>query len=248
MRNHRAMHGALYSSTLREQLDHARQGLLSIDWRDELAIRSRLPTAGHLCLLKRERGDLGEIGTSELRRCAWLDVAHLDAALWEPYAVGGDWRAALDAWYAASMDAFEEHLLTVVHASGRFCGVGLSELIFRRDMIEASYRAGIAAGAGKDNGWRDWLATRSAERWEPERADCYRMAMLEEGLSTEPLYLAKWTTEMPFKRTGYDLSFQERLFVYRKLHNELETLPAYWTAARTSSKPTEKHEAPSERR
>jgi hypothetical protein len=243
MRNLRTVHGALYSSTLREQLDHARRGLLSAEWRDQLATRSRLPAAGHLCLLKRERGDRGDIGLAELRRCAWLDVAHLEAALWEPYAVGGDWRAALDAWYTASMNAFEEYVLSLVHASGRSCGIDLSELIFRRDMLEASYRAGIAAGTGKDNGWRDWLATRSAERWEPDRAECYRMAMLDEGLPTEPLYLANWETEMLFERTGYDLYFQERLFVYRKLHNELETLPAYWTAARTILDPEEKHEA-----
>jgi hypothetical protein len=234
MRNLRLLHGALYSSTLRDQLDRARRGLLSADWRDDLATRSRMPAKGHLCLLQRERDERGDIGAPELRRCAWLDVAHLEAASWEPHAAGGDWRAALDAWYTASMNAFEEHVLSVMHASGKFCSIGLSELIFRRDLLKASYRAGIAAGTGEDNGWRDWIATRSAERWEPDRAECYRMAMLDEGLPTEPLYLSKWTTEMPFERTGYDLSFQERLFVYRKLHNELETLPAYWTATRTS--------------
>jgi hypothetical protein len=33
----RAAHDELYSSTLREQLDRARRGLLSVEWRDELA-------------------------------------------------------------------------------------------------------------------------------------------------------------------------------------------------------------------
>jgi hypothetical protein len=69
------------------------------------------------------------------------------------------------------------------------------------------------------------------------------MAMLDEGLPTEPLYLASGASEMPDKRTGYNLYFQERLFVYRKLHNELETLPACWTAARTIVEAEEKHEA-----
>ncbi|EUA17578.1 hypothetical protein I553_10670 [Mycobacterium xenopi 4042] len=169
--------------------------------------------------------------TGELRRCAQLDVAHLEAALWEPYAAAGDWRSALDAWCSASIDAFQEYVLQVVATSGRCRGIDLHELVFRRDMLEASYRAGIAAGTGEDNGWREWLATRAAERWEPDRAECYRMAMLDEGLPAEPLYFADFTTKMPYKRTSYDPYFQERLYGYRKLHNDLETLPTYWTVA-----------------
>jgi hypothetical protein len=168
-----------------------------------------LPAAGHVCLFKREDGDRSDIGPAELCRCAKLDVGQLEAALWEPYAAGGDWRAALDAWYAASMNAYASYVLVVVKTSGRFRGIDRYELVFRRDMLEASYRAGLAAGTSEDNGWRDWLATRSAERWEPDRAECYQMAMLDEGLPTEPLYFARWATEMPYMRTSYDPYFQE---------------------------------------
>lgn len=41
----------------------------------------------------------------QLYACAVLDIARCGQALWEPYAARGDWRSALDQWYADRVHA-----------------------------------------------------------------------------------------------------------------------------------------------
>ena len=96
--------------------------------------------------------------------CAMLDVARQPAALWEPYVARGDWRAALDQWYADRIAIFEQaHALAgaELNASTEVRDCLPAQ---QRDVIEARYRAGIHAGSAGDGGWRDWFVSR-IESW-----------------------------------------------------------------------------------
>lgn len=147
----------------------ARAGCLAPNWRDTLAQRlprhspaTTDPEAMHRMYdVRRDRDAL-----------AVFEVASSPAADWEPGAAGGDWRRALSSWastataltrsqYAAKawlaeqpgafLDSIEQRTDTVMEER---------EL----DAIEASYRAGLAAG-GEASDWRGWLHARVSQSW-----------------------------------------------------------------------------------
>lgn len=49
----------------------------------------------------------------------------------------------------------------------------------QRDLIEASYLAGLASGTGTDNGWQDWLTGRTYQWADKGQAERYRLALLD---------------------------------------------------------------------
>jgi len=153
-------------------LDSARLGTLPSDWRD------------------RVESDAYDAGTAE--RLAALEIVNTDRADWEPHAARGNWRAALTAWHAAqihnenSYEVNHQHELAIAASDLRRC---LSRMdsrlhrdllrkelhrltgqsthrvryVARRDFLDASYRAGLAAG-GEANDWLGWYRSR-VEQW-----------------------------------------------------------------------------------
>lgn len=205
----RLAHAEHYRRTFGAQLDAARRGDLSFDWREQMIssmvsnpriMPLNMPHSGlcavlsgesvtpqrrpapptvrnvaHTCLMRQRGGDDGPLVESQDLSAAWacaaLDVAHRPPAEWEPYAAAGDWRRALDAWYCNSTNVLESvaarwELGADVNGIRDDPAVDPQPL---RDQLEASYRAGLAAGTGADNGWLDWFADR-IERWHDRAA------------------------------------------------------------------------------
>jgi hypothetical protein len=102
----------------------------------------------------------------QLYACAVLDVARCKPALWEPYATQGDWRGALDEWYADSIAALVQSGNVAGAEPRRDSGQLWALAEQQRDVIEAKYRAGVHAGAGSDPSWREWFVGR-VESWQP---------------------------------------------------------------------------------
>lgn len=146
-----------------EVLSSARQGTLEVGWRDELladAFRRCHPD----CPPFQRHDDIGILIA--------LEIANWPRRPWEPHAAGGDWRAALEAWYhdeLALQDTYE--------------GFGREQLVTPeatetawwrreqhcRDWIGASYRAGLAAG-GDPVDWVAWYQQRIRLREETDPA------------------------------------------------------------------------------
>lgn len=242
----------LYSSELLGVLDGARNGGLASDWRSRFAHRWRAWESSRATPGDPFRIRYGEDGHPaptppssrsyanpwrETRASAVHDaacfrrdmiegfrrLAQFPAAVWEPNQAGGDWRLALDAWYAASKAAFTaaDGAEAVRH------GIVAAEI---PDLLEASYLAGIEAGTGVANGWRDVLVERM-QRWENERlAGLYRLALLD----PEPAAVMR---VIPYDAAaalveGYGM--WEQYWEMPKCRSRLaamEQLPTYWTAS-----------------
>ncbi|MGB0878839.1 MAG: hypothetical protein ACPGXI_17520 [Mycobacterium sp.] len=138
-------------------LSSARAGTLAQNWREHLTI----DTAGRDEIRRAVLGDsaaksVNRTQSADADTLAVHEMAMMPIRPWEPHAAGGDWRAALEAWYADTL-ALDEYRV------GSFGG-GLDDSFSgARDAMEiirnlwtASYRAGLAAG-GEDNDWLAWL-------------------------------------------------------------------------------------------
>jgi hypothetical protein len=77
-------------NTMRAVLDNARAGDLTADWRNSLTAPTP-PTPAD----------------ADIAAQALDDLRALPAAPWEPNTAGGDWRAALDAWYLARREIID---------------------------------------------------------------------------------------------------------------------------------------------
>ncbi|ORW12226.1 hypothetical protein [Mycobacterium kyorinense] len=129
-----------------------------------------------------------------VQACAALDVAHIPPAAWEPYAANGDWRTALDAWFAAASAALDDaaladRVIRLARPDRTSVGVEefkLEQLRIEHDLLEVSYLAGIEAGTGVDSGWRDRLAQRLEQWSERSRRDQYRLALLNHDTAHWP--------------------------------------------------------------
>jgi len=172
-------------------LNQARHGILECGWRDtvsdtETAIR-----------LYTDRPRSSEQSGRDAEALAVYEIAMTPPADWEPYAACGDWRRALAAW-AAAMHQLTRHqhrtkrwlselgdYLTTRPTPGALTGVlitdaaalaRLDEVLEARehDAIEASYRAGLAAG-GDTEDWRSWYRARITETWSVADDSAYRL-------------------------------------------------------------------------
>lgn len=152
------------------------------------------PVAGPVlksCVLgQRGRGPCADLDADTVQTCAALDVAHIPPAAWEPQAAKGDWRAALDEWFAAASAvaadaALAARVIRLARPDSTSAGVEeyrLDQERIERDLLEVSYRAGIEAGTGVDNGWRDWLAERLHHWGDSQRRRQYHLALLNHDM------------------------------------------------------------------
>lgn len=138
-------------------LRDARTGDLPPNWRTE---RTAIP-------------DDVAPGLREVYATVVNELADLPPQPWEPYAAGGDWRAALDAWHhdsLAVLDTYHQGQMSDAQTPHpRFAPADSAELNEReaqrqvvatdlatnleraaRAVIEHSYRAGLAAGENPD--------------------------------------------------------------------------------------------------
>lgn len=151
-------------------LHKARHGELQRDWRSRLPASALSPSF--------------TVGPEWGRIDLVIDeLATTPAQLWEPYATAGDWRRALDAWYATALNleaareaerwrwqATEPDLLDI---DGQPVAAALDEIERERqasnrwwdeqqgtrDTLTASYLAGLAGGGDPIN-WVDWYVHR----------------------------------------------------------------------------------------
>lgn len=149
-------------------LAEARAGTLAVDWRTSLYViepdnsvrRQLLGAAAAVILPASDEADNEALVLHEL--------VTMPARPWEPYAAAGDWRAAIDAWYADTLAIDEyrhqpvdpllgEHLAEYF---GTTIGVRIPPGFeaMGRVLQDASYRAGLAAGGDESfNDWQEWL-------------------------------------------------------------------------------------------
>ncbi len=134
---------------LRVQLLCARLGVLDVDWRTAVldSVDEPLPDTSD--------------PHQQLRFQAAEEVANLPNADWEPDLKAG-WRAALEAWFAATKQCLEEmedaqrriHVEAGLPVDSMAAGFAMD-----RDLETASYRAGLTA-AGLVSNWFEWLQER----------------------------------------------------------------------------------------
>lgn len=152
-------------------LREARAGILASDWRNRMRAQHAADT------------DLPDV-LRATQAAVLDDLTALPPQPWEPYAAGGDWRAALDAWYHDSLtlhDLYYDDLTRPLRAG--FWPTPRPEHLAQRDQddaqdnelaalsrarecarIEALYRGGLAAG-GHDEDWIGWCH-RYIETWD----------------------------------------------------------------------------------
>ncbi len=142
-------------------LRKARQGTLAPDWRANLRAKDIVP--GLL--------DVSQAAVDALRAAP--------VAPWEPWAAGGDWRRALESWYAASIalsdrlgngaarwratepdQAWGAPTIEAVAAEAQRETARREQVRRDRDALTASYLAGLAAG-GDPLDWRGWFRART---------------------------------------------------------------------------------------
>ncbi|MBS4728281.1 hypothetical protein MSM1_07970 [Mycobacterium sp. SM1] len=145
-------------------LMNARSGLLDPAWRDTLS-----PDAHYAAGFPRPT-DPALLDADAL---AIYEVATAPRSPWEPGAAGGNWRRWLTAWQLAAND-LQRHQFRVkrwlsdmaIPAADRPNAARLDAVLEARalDAIEASYRAGLAAGGDAED-WRGWYRSRITETW-----------------------------------------------------------------------------------
>lgn len=168
-------HTALYGVLL-----HARGGTLDPGWRSNPAVAACGGSKEAAARLAAQDSP----GLADARQLAFRELVETPPGLWEPYAAAGDWRRALDAWHQTALDSRERYEkesqlhwdamreeATAVLPPGapplrmfeRPSLIDPADARMARDMLGASYRAGLAAGGGGDpDNWRAWLRPRIA--------------------------------------------------------------------------------------
>lgn len=231
------LHFEVYLDVLDSCLAAARRGQLSPMWRYENEVSRTNPIAARSTPTHDGRAHMRAVKVAEvecltrsdaidfvpdvfsLLFCARLDVAAAPRQDWEPGVADGDWRRALLSWYQAGLRLYE---LRVEGLRYQSCDEDRDEkhaqLVVDRDLLEASYRAGLAAGEGADNGWRDWLVERT-RRWRDQgSAVAVRVMLLdfETPAGTKPME-SRWDDVFRGVRTPSPLPSLP------------VGLPSYWT-------------------
>lgn len=174
-------------------LRRARAGYLVSDWRDNLSaeLAHFWLIFGNFAEYHRELG----IDDDALATCLINELATTPIRPWEPYAAGGDWHAALDAWYHDSLDLLDWEYrydeqdraesdrldarqvtaflpeFAAAHLCRQADKATVATLAYarHRDELEASYRAGLAAGGDdQDEDWIEWYCQRITDTWDPD--------------------------------------------------------------------------------
>ena len=157
-------HHQTIGSVLGIVLMKARSGVLERGWRERLSV--------DFLYTRRPRPDDQALRDAE--DLAVYEVAMTPPSEWEPYAANGDWRRGLAAWYTATQELTRHQYRTrqwltdlgnTSEADRRTSARLNAALESReRDAIEASYRAGLAAG-GDTQDWRGWYRARILDTW-----------------------------------------------------------------------------------
>jgi hypothetical protein len=114
---------------------------------------------------------------------AIYEVAAAPPSVWEPNAAAGDWRRALAAWRVAARDLHRHQFRTkrwlcdlTIPEPDQTNAARLDAVLEARtlDAIEASYRAGLAAGGDAEN-WRGWYRNRISETWSTADDSTYKL-------------------------------------------------------------------------
>ncbi|MBU8834476.1 hypothetical protein [Mycolicibacterium goodii] len=186
-------------------LNAARAGTLTPNWRDTLTVDVLYEMTGSPG--GRPPAAAVSIGQCDAEDLALYEVVTSPVADWEPYAAGGDWRRALDAWYHESirrLDAYEAaqnrhwaelregmsaqmlrlHPATTVMGAALRKPSPIDEFMstFQRDRLGALYRAGLAAG-GETNDWIGWYRNRAAQ-WDVT-GDAQKHAGMKQAILTD---------------------------------------------------------------
>lgn len=236
-------HFHAYLDVLDRRLAAARSGSLSPLWRYEDEVHRPNPIfalspatgAAHVyavktmsreCVMHSEAIDFIPDRMS-LAYCARLDVAAVPRQDWEPFSARGDWRRALDSWYECALRVHQHRVDGVqllTHDDPEWARARLAE---NRDLLDASYRAGLAEGMGTDNGWREWLAERTCYWRDEKRATSIRLVLLDfetpEGTTPTETNSAEYNRD-PYRVAPAPVTSLESLDV---------ALPAYWTQPST---------------
>lgn len=149
-------------------LAEARDGTLSPTWREELASDVAKPVETTAAVRGQILGVLPLFAfdaDSDIDALVVHELVTMPLRPWEPYAARGDWRAALDAWYADTLAVNEYRRQPVDPLLSEHVGIAGSRIAPGIDDMlttfwEASYRAGLAAGGEDGSGdWQAWLNT-----------------------------------------------------------------------------------------
>lgn len=146
---------------LGEVLDDARDGLLLVDWRARLRARTDAGWAGIVgaaasddCLLTgKGRTALTALTDDRRRRaalylCALRDLSLLPSEEWDPFVADGDWRRALDAWYADRISVIDK-MQALPGADARTDPGSARQASALRSDIERRYLGGMANGRSR---------------------------------------------------------------------------------------------------
>jgi len=202
------MHNIWFLQTLGKALTDAREGRLTVDWRDRLTTPYDNPEPAVVLAVE--------------------EIREMPLAAWEP-GHAPDWRRALDAWYATGRvvlasryshrtqstlklvemtarnlthvlhptQPLEEYLRTTVdkidESSDSTLGKQYDGYVRDRDILRADYLSGLCAG-GQDHDWIGWLRAR-VETWrEKQVADAYRLRMSTSSFRTVKERLPEYWT------------------------------------------------------
>ena len=163
--HHWLLRWGLLGSVLRA----AREGTLTPDWRGGL----------DAAVAERNRQAAFE-ADADVAALVVHELSTMSPQPWEPYVAGGDWRAALAAWYRDSLQLHQwqwEQQAAEREWRPRWLRGSDERHVERervkharsRDALEASYRAGLAAG-GETEDWIGWYRRRITETWDRRTA------------------------------------------------------------------------------
>lgn len=199
--NYRSLRTRLWIHILAE----ARAGTLTVDWRTTLYVAEPDNALRHEILGPAAAAILPASQDADSEALILHELVTMPPRPWEPYAAAGDWRAAINAWYADTLaiDEYRRQPLDPLLAE-HMDSIGLGARISLRPDVEAmlralreaSYRAGLAAGGDNDFAdWQEWLdaqmkALKSPQR-DSGRADS---EAVRQHLQQLPTY---WTEQHP---------------------------------------------------
>lgn len=188
-------------------LMNARSGLLDADWRSMLT-----PEAHYAAGFPRPT-DPSLLDADAL---AIYEVATAPPSAWEPNAAAVDWRRALAAWRDAAQDLHRHQFRTkrwlcdfTIPEPDQPNAARLDAVLEARtlDAIEASYRAGLAAGGDAEN-WRGWYRSRITETWSAADDSTYKLYYSVDRM------LARIDSGEPIVTGGDTIIIQEQLPQY----------------------------------
>jgi hypothetical protein len=182
-------------------LAKARAGTLAVDWRTTLYVAEPDNSVRHQILGAAAAAIRPASEDADNEALVLHELVTMPSRPWEPYAAAGDWRTAINAWYADTL-AIDEYrrqpvdpLLTEHLGTTNLRAPGSDVEAMLRALQEASYRAGLAAGG--DESFADWQVWLEAQLKPLSLATARRRAdpqALGQHLQQLPTY---WTEQRP---------------------------------------------------